>query len=330
MKILTGILIFLAVLWTGAWFAISSWLNGTIADAFEQQREKGMEINCVDQGMRGFPFNMGLGCGSVSVAQPDGSKIDFGALRTAASLTSPGEAHAEIDGPLTIQAGGSEVKADWTSLKTFIDLTFDGGFDIATFSFADLKLNTGPALFEAGNGNALLQPQATSGETPQARHLETRVSVGGLKAEIPGTVSITPFTLDFDAMLEDGYQDLFIKQVPADELFTDGAKGSIRKAAIILPEGGKLVLSGPLELGTDGLLSGTMKVGLANPEQITAWARSISPALEQPMSLLTQSIAGMGAANIIAGEDVRSIELTIDRGEVRLGFIKLTDIPPLN
>ncbi len=330
MKIITWIVIVLAVLWSAAWFAISSWLDGTITDAIKQQQEDGLEITCADQGMRGFPFSMGLGCDKVSIVQPNGSQIDFGALRTAASLTSPGEAYAEIDSPMTIQLGGSDVKADWTSLKTFIDLNFGGGFDMTTFSFAGLKLNTGSAAIEAQSGDALVRPQPASGDQPQSGHLETEISLGDLQARLPGAVSIAPFTLKFDALLEDGYRDLFVNQIPANKLFDDGAKGEIRKAALLLPDGGKLVLSGPLELSDDGLLSGTVAIGLAKPDEVTAWARSISPALEQPISLLTQSVAGMGAPTTLAGEEVRSIELTIERGEVRLGFIKLADIPPLN
>jgi len=328
MKILTGIVVALLALWCGGWFAASWWANGRIGEVIEIQRQRGVEIDCADRAMSGFPFNMGVGCNSVTIRQADGSQIDAGAVRTAASLTAPGEANVEIDSPLTFHAGDNVFEANWKKLGAFVDATFDGGFDLTSFAFDGLTATNGEITAGVKTGTGLLRPQASE-DVQNPGNLEAAVSLGGVTADIPGVTKLPPFSIQLDAMLEDGYRDIVEQQLSAVEVLNDGAKGEIRKAKLELSDGGKLVLGGPFELDENGILSGSVTVGLANPEAVMAWARSVSPALEQPVSLLTQSVAGMGVQTTLGGEQVRAIELTIDKGEVRLGFIKLLDLPPL-
>ena len=328
MKILTGTLIAVLALWCGGWFAGSWWANGKIGELIEVQRQRGVEIDCADRAMRGFPFNMGVGCDSVTIRQLDGSRIDLGAVRTAASLTAPGEASVEIDGPLTVPAGSNTLEANWKKMEAFADATFDGGFDLTSFAFDTLTARSGEITAGVNTGTGFLRPQK-SNDAESSDNLEATVSLGDVTADVPGTVTLPPFSIELDAMLEGGYRDLVEQRLSAAEIINDGAQGEIRRLKLDLPDGGKLVLGGPLQLDENGILSGTVTIGLINPEAVMAWARSISPALDQPVSLLAQSVAGMGAPTVLGDEKVRAIELTIDRGEVRLGFIKLLDLPPL-
>lgn len=328
MKILIGILIAVLVLWCGGWFAASWWADGKIAEVIEVQRQRGVEIDCADRSMRGFPLNMGVGCDRVTISQPDGSQIDMGAVRTVASLTAPGEAQAEVDGPLTVQVGGTTFEANWGKLEAFADVRLDGGFDLTSFAFDGFIATRGEVSAGADTGAGFLRPQKAD-NAESSDNLEATITLGGMTADIPGVATLPSFSIELDAMLEDGYRDLVEQRLPVWEILLDGAQGEIRKAKLELPDGGKLVFGGPLQLDENGILSGTVTVGLANPEAVMAWARLVSPALEQPVSLLTQSVAGMGAEATLGGEQVRAIELTINKGEVRLGFIKLIDLPPL-
>ena len=117
---------------------------------------------------------------------------------------------------------------------------------------------------------------------------------------------------------------------PLRSVIRDGAEFEIRNLSLSLPDGGRLAFAGPLSVGEDGLLSGQIDVGVAEPEAVARWAGAINPQLAQQVGMVTQAVAGMGKSANFGGSELRSITLTIDRGVVRLGFIQLPDpIPPL-
>ncbi|MGI9357418.1 MAG: DUF2125 domain-containing protein [Rhizobiaceae bacterium] len=329
MKFLVGIVIAILVLCCGGWFAASRWADGKIADVIEVQRQRGVEIDCADRAMGGFPFSMGVGCESITIRQPDGSQIDAGAVRSAASLTAPGEARIEIDSPFTVQSGRATLEAHWRKLEAFADATFDGGFERVSFSSHDLTIASGDISVILGSVSGKALRSKAYEKDRNSDGLYSQISLNDVTARLPNDISIPHFSIDMDGTLDDGYRDFVVRRLTVAEVMADGAHGVLQSAKLEMPNDGKLVLAGPFELGADGLLSGKVKVGIANPKAVKVWARAVSPALEQPASLLAKSVAEMGAETTLGGEEVRAIELTIDKGEVRLGFIKLLDLPAL-
>ena len=148
-------------------------------------------------------------------------------------------------------------------------------------------------------------------------------------ADLP-RLAIPDASLEIDGTLVDGYEALIVRRRPFRQVMKDGAVFEIRNLALVMPDGGRLAFSGPVEIDSDGLVSGQINVGVNNPESVAEWAGKINHRLKQQVGMITQAVAGMGKAASFGGQELRSITLTIKRGQVSLGFIQLPErIPPL-
>lgn len=128
--------------------------------------------------------------------------------------------------------------------------------------------------------------------------------------------------------LKDGTTDLLANRMPLSQVLADGAGFDIELALLDVGDGA-IALSGPLTLSPQGLLSGTVSIGLQGRDGLARWARSLDPNAAQAVATLAQAVAGMGATRSFGDRDMPAIDLTLDEGDVRLGFINLGRIAPL-
>ena len=57
-----GLLILvLFALWFGGWYAFANYADGKIAEAIDNTSQRGINIDCTNRAMRGFPFRIGHG-----------------------------------------------------------------------------------------------------------------------------------------------------------------------------------------------------------------------------------------------------------------------------
>ncbi|MBU2327698.1 MAG: DUF2125 domain-containing protein, partial [Alphaproteobacteria bacterium] len=98
----------------------------------------------------------------------------------------------------------------------------------------------------------------------------------------------------------------------------------IRRMVVDLGEGRVLTLSGPSEVGEDGLISGRIKVEV---EQVRAWRDAMKTAYPEEADMI-DNVANVLRA-LAFGRDNSEAEITIQNGVAALGFIPLGQIPPL-
>lgn len=325
-------MLFLFALWFAGWYAFANYVDEKIGEALVESHEKGINVDCDNRQMRGFPFRIGVHCDAVNISHKrDVFKLELGALRTAAQLYAPGELVAEIEGPFRTWPNGRELAADWSALRLFLDVRLTGGFDLASLTFSDFTTSFDKIALKVKNGAVHFRPtpQPEAAEETPPLSLDGAITLASLSAALPD-ISIPEASLDADATLVDGYQDLVVLGLPFRSVLQDGAKLEMRNLSLSLPDGGRLAFAGPLSVDAQGLLSGEIDVGVAKPESVAKWAGEINPQLAQQVGMITQAVAGMGKSNSFGGAELRSITLTIDKGVVRLGFIQFPEpIPPL-
>lgn len=318
-------------LWFGGWYAFASFADGKIGEALNGVADRGVNVECTNRAIRGFPFRIGVHCDALNVAHKrDIYRMETGAIRTAAQLYAPGELIAEVDGPFKTWPNGRELLADWSSMRMFLDANLSGGFEIASLNFADLTSSIGAAALKVAKGAVHFRP-TPQGESEQGspKSLDGALNLDNFSAELP-RLMVPDASLEVDGTLLEGYQDLIVHRRPFRQVMRDGAEFEIRNLALVMPDGGRLAFSGPLEIDADGLVSGKINVGVNKPESVASWAGKINFRLEQQVGMIAQAVAGMGKAANFGGQELRSITLTIKRGQVSLGFIQLPDrIPPL-
>ncbi len=325
-------MLFLFALWFAGWYAFANFAHDKIGEALEDAGQQGINVDCANLQMRGFPFRIGVYCDSLNIAgKGDALQLEIGAVRTAAQLYAPGELVAELDGPFKTGLNNGELAANWSAMRLFLDVNFSGGFDLASLTFSNLSTSLNKADLKVADGAVHFRPtpQTDGAEDAEPVSLDGALKLTNLSAALP-KLTIPDATIEIDGTLVDGYRDLVVGGREFSSVMQDGAEFEIRNLALSLPDGGRLAFSGPLSIGEDGLLSGEINVGVANPPSVARWAGEINPQLAQQIGLITQAVAGMGKPAKIGGADINSITLKIEQGIVRLGFIQFPDpIPPM-
>ena len=331
LRILIWALLILAIIWTVIWIAASRWLDNKVVDITTSLNDRGTAIECANRNVSGFPFSMKLNCDQVSIVTVRGTeRVDVGALSTGAHILSPDVITMQIKSPLLTYVGGKEFRAEWSRLLTKVDASIQGGFDEFETRGSHLSLSRDGIKATAKSFLTRLRPvhwtkKSEAGNSSLSFQLSTKQF--GLQSATGN--EIPPVAIRGVAVLKDGYLDLIQRGLSLQTVMSDGANIRLANLIVSLEGGGHLGFSGPIQVSKNGLITGKVRMGIAEPKAIGEWASRIDPTFEQAVAGLAQATAGMGKTSKLGGHEMKTISVTIKRGEVRLGFIKLGEIPPL-
>lgn len=319
--------LFMAVLfslWFGGWFLFANYVDGKIGEGIQQAEAGGLKIGCENRDVTGFPFRIGVDCDRTFLTtNRDVFRLEAGALKTAAQLYAPGRMVAELESPFRTWAGTQQIEGNWDAMRLFADVSFSGGFDLISLTSKALTLIASGNSVAFADGGIHLRP------TPDENaNLDIALNARNLTASSPGLPALPPLDAVIDTKLTDGYQQLVLGRKPLRQLLREGVDAEIRSAILTMAGDGKLAVAGPLSLHEDGTVSGTIRIGIANPEAVSAWFEQINPQLAAMVGNLAQAVNGMGSPTKFGTQDIPSIEVTVTRGEAKLGFITLGKIPP--
>jgi len=328
----------LFALWFGGWFVAANYADGKVRDAVKQAAANGLEVNCREQDIRGFPFRLGIHCMGVDVVDNQGElTLQLGTVRTAAQLYAPGKMIGEFDAPLKLVRDGQSVGANWSRMRAFVDADFEGGFELASLSFSELDVSVDGQKLFIGEGALHSRPAnsaatgngPSSGEQPAGGSLDIAIDLKKIRSAQKVANRLPELDLYLDAQLEQGYRDLIEAGLPLQALLEDGASGNVRSLSVSVPGGGKLVISGRLHLAANGLLSGEIDVGMAKADVVARAFSGADPVLRDVVVNLGNALNMMGKKARSDEDGLRSVPIKLQNGDVRLGFIKIAKIPPL-
>ncbi|MEN0040585.1 MAG: DUF2125 domain-containing protein [Pseudomonadota bacterium] len=318
MKFLLAFVIFIVVGWSAGWFALSAYLGGVADDAISRLRAAGTDVTCGDRNTSGFPFSMQISCDDISVASPDLiAPVTTGPLAAGVGLTAPQRLRLDLTSPLTF-AGG---EMQFEDAKAQIDLRTDGGFDGANFVIPTPRLTVGALTAKAEQ----ISGEAQGGEPD----LTVSINARDLQTDLPQIGTVPSASVSLFATLAEGYRDLVQRGLSWQQVLSDGAQLNLRSLELVTEGQGRLTVGGNIELRPDGLLNGPLRIAVSNPDALREWVRPLGPQAEQVVATLTQAMNGMGVMRDINGRQMQALDVMIDNGSLRLGFIKIGDIPPL-
>jgi hypothetical protein len=102
---LVGVLIVLAVLWCGYWYAASRVAAMGMEKVVAAAAAHGRQAGCGTQAIAGFPLSLDVQCSGVKFAGSDMS-AGLGQIGLSAPLYYPGHVQADLTGPLVLNAPG--------------------------------------------------------------------------------------------------------------------------------------------------------------------------------------------------------------------------------
>lgn len=310
---------------TVAWFYFAGELERRAEALVAEAGQAGTIVGCPGRDVFGYPFRLGVSCAETSLERPsDGLRLSAGALRTAAQLYDPGRIVAELDGPLRVTSPDlPPLEMRWDLAQSSAALG-ESGLDRLSLVL------TAPSL-SAGGEEAASTPlgSATRAELHLRRNgadLDLALRDEALILTAPAIGALPPFDFFADTVIANG-AGLLDEGLPpggvAEAL--KGRSGTLRAVRLDLQGGGSADISGPFEVNAGGEISGQFAVGVENAQAIVDLVARLVPG--------SAGIAGTIANALqLAGrqEGTRTVvDISVDDGEARLGFIPLGQLPSL-
>jgi len=116
--IVFGLLVALAVAWTGLWFYAASQAKTQVAGWFERERQAGRQQECASLSIGGYPFRIEVRCdgGVFQLAELPGYKLNLPSLLAVVQVYDPKLMISEMTGPLNIsqRSGGIDYLVNWS------------------------------------------------------------------------------------------------------------------------------------------------------------------------------------------------------------------------
>ncbi len=326
-QILVGVVVALALLWTGGWFALRHYVGGKL-DALEARASaEGAVLSCGDRSIGGFPFRFDVTCMPLAASCPaEAVSLDLAGLEAVGMAYNPNRALFAAKGPLALKApGGASVDANWTSLQSSIRLSLSGlsryslvtdGFDA---TIADPMRLAAPIPLRAQHAEFHVVPDPAGAEM-----LDVFLSLDRFTAMVPGRPSLPP--IDSDIALA----------VPATLVLEHGdramawvASGKpIRIDQLDTTIGGvSASITGEVTPAADGLLNGRLTVRLDQLDKLPDVVETLRPGSGARVKQMIGLVSALLRPVTVDGKTWREATVTIASGRAMLGFIPLGALP---
>ena len=312
------------------WYWAAGKLGETVNGFTNQLASSGKVLKCAEQDVRGYPFRIGVFCQSVTYADPvSGITVTGNAVRTAAQLYRPGHLVAEADSPVDLTLPGlAPLTLEWRNMKSSSNFGTSGLGRISVIADA-FKISAN----DFGRRDLLgtiddLQFHARPSISGSPADLEISFSANGWLIDDDGASMIEPIDFNLQAEMSKALGVLQSGQDLLDELKKNGGAGKVSDLTFKTAKGGRVSISGPLEIGTNGLLTGSVVVNVDDPQRLVAYAASVFPPLEADLASIEQYLAAF-ADKSDGMVKIRDLKLTIKEGKVILGFFEIGQLPRL-
>lgn len=320
---LLGLLVFLAVLWCGAWAAAYFGANWAVDQA---EALASPESRCSGRAVGGFPLTIEVGCGQASVQERFlGVAANITGLTASVPLYYPLRVDARAAGPLEVSIPDSDVRLalSWTRAATSTEAWPFGEPGISRFA-ADVE-----GLAVSAEGSALATVDGITaergsilvagGEAPDSLAIVVRGEGMDLRAIAGEALPKLTVRVDLEAP---GFGSVLTGNLPDQLRSWLSLGGRLQVGNLEAEVGGvRIGVSGPLTIGPDGFVSGTVQLRFAGIDRLPALVEALDPGAVEEVT----QIAGIldSLASEVNGERVGRVDATIANGEVSIGFIRL-------
>jgi hypothetical protein len=325
---LIGVVVVLALLWLGYWFAASTAAERAIA-SFNGVRHNGERVECSEPTLSGFPLRLDFRCAEGTYSGPlESVTAALGGVAVSAPLYWPGSIEATLDSPLVLNAParGIALSTSWSE-----------GTATASAGLSGLQ-SAGAAFTSLSADNAGTVPGLpVKSLAADAASASISPAGGGAYAILASTRAMKLTRTD-DSALPNIDADVGITALNVGSgLGTDPlrtlvnwlrAGGSIKIDRLRLAAGGAILrANGTLSVSAEGLLSGSVVLRFINLAAFADLADQIKPGSRDHAA---QAIAAITALSVpVQTEDgaARQTTVSIADGLVWVGIIPVGAAP---
>jgi hypothetical protein len=322
---IVSVLIIVAVLaaaWSGGWYWAAGWAERKFPGWLAEAAEEGIDVDCSNPKVVGFPFALRIACGETRVAERETStRALVGGAKGGISMLSPITAEVALTSPARVETPSLQGPADirWSEAEIGLGLGMSGpravSFDTddLTAEFAPIDLSkTVVAAAQAGGAFA---PSDSGGTDAELTFTDltisaTDFSVPALTGSMAGHISVPPRLLLEGAGLQG---PLAINDI-------DIALAS---------SGARLQATGDLAIDAEGIMDGTITLRVAGAQALPEVIAALPPEQQQIGNAIAGALFALGRPAEIDGEPASEINVAIERGVAKIGFLEV-GLPPLS
>lgn len=328
-KILIGVAIFLALAWTGGWFAIRHYVAGKIDAVVARAEAEGASLSCGAQSLSGFPFRLGVTCTPLQAACPaEDASVSVAGIEAVGLVYNPGHLLFDARGPLAVSGpDGISASANWSALQSSLRIGFSGlkrysivsdGLDATLTAPGRLA---GSAAFKADRAELHLIPDPDA-----AGVIDIFSTVENGVVTLPGRPEVPPVTTNVAV----GVPESVVRgrADPVAAWIASGQPVRIDRAEIDVA-GLSVALAGTATIDAAGFVSGDFTVRLSALDLVPALVDRFRPGSGEKVARLIGPVSALLRPVDADGKRWREARVTVQRGRATLGFIPLGQIPSL-
>lgn len=328
---LIKILVVLAALWSGWWGVASMSLRASLITWLDTRTAQGWLAQTDGIAISGYPLSLEAQIKAPNLADPaTGVAVSASDVWIAARAWWPGYATVRLpeDG---ISMAGPNAQAVLTAARALAEMRLRPG---PALEVEHLSLTSGPWGM-VSTGETLISAQDFRLEARQSNDQRTRYDMALTATDLqPGDalrrawvvpqswpVQFSSFTAEMDVVFDQ----------PWDRSALETARPQPRQIAIPLAEmaWGEMLFrgSGSVELDSAGLATGSLSLQARNWRAILDVAQAsgrLPTAVRQQVENVLSALSGANG-----NPESLDVDLQIDAGLLRLGFIPLAQVPPL-
>ena len=317
------ILVVLAAGWAGAWFWLAGWVDRNADPTLRRIATRGIDVDCPNRAVVGFPFALRVTCGETAVAERStGTRASLPGATGGASVFRPMTAEIDLQSPVRVQSPllDGPVEFRWTEAAVDVGMGMNGpktvSFDAAGLFGAFALPGFPEQTVAAATAEAHLAPSPSGGSAVALAFTDLAFANGDTR---------------FPAVTGSAVADLSIPP----RALAAGRQGislpvSAREIQIQIQSGeARFVIEGDISLAPGGILDGTLILRIAGAEALPEFIAAMPLEFQRIANAVAAGLFAFGQPTDVDGRPGSEMRLTIAGNRVQIGPMLEFELPRL-
>jgi hypothetical protein len=314
------IVVILAAAWSGGWFWLAGWADAKATEALQELSGQGIDVDCQNRTVGGFPFALRISCADTAVAERrTDTKADLAGVTGGASVLQPMTVRIDMASPARVASARLVEPAEmrWDDAAVNVGIGMNGARDV---SFATEKLDAAFVVAEipvrkltAASAQGSLAPSADGGTSGALAFADLKLSVEG--KELPPLTGIVAGELS----------------VPPRALLAGraGMQAPIAARGInvaLESNGARFKADGEITVDGEGIVDGNFVFKIAGAEALPTFLAALPEDWKKIGNVVAGGIFAFGKPTTLDGQAASELTLEIVRGSATIGPVEF-DLP---
>lgn len=318
----SAILAILVLAWVGGWFWLANWADQQATAALGELSKRGVEVDCRDRTIAGFPFSLRLACAETRVSdRGSDSSASLAGLTGGASVFAPMTMRVSLTAPVQAaspQFGTADLR--WRNAEISAGLGLNGPRDVAFQAEgleADLAVAKSPVhSIAARSADGSLGLSASGGSNIAVAFDALNVSLAGMtlpsvSGSAKGELSAPPRAL------------LAGRAAIQAPIWARGIDIDVQSG------GARFKATGEIAIDAEGIVDGTLMLKIAGTEALPALIDLLPQSLRQEANGAVAGILIFGKSGELDGQPTSEVSIEIERSRVSIGNTDIVTLPPV-